>query len=69
MTGDSRIAIRARHALSTLAQIVGAIAIELRRLNRARLVPGELASMRPRERRRAVRAALVEHHRDRARCC
>jgi hypothetical protein len=63
------MAIHARRALSTLAQIVGAITIELRRLNRARLGPGKLARMGPRERRRAVRAALVAHHRDRARCC
>jgi hypothetical protein len=69
MTGYPRIANQARRALMTLAQIADAIAIELGRLNRARLVPGELASMQPRERRRAVRSALVAHHRDRARCC
>jgi len=65
----SRIAIRAGLALSILAQFVGAIAIELRRLNRARIDPAELASMRPRARRAAVKAALAAHHRNSARCC
>lgn len=60
---------KARQAASTLAQIVGAIATELRRLNRARLDSTVLASMTPRDRRNAVKAALATHHRNTSRCC
>ena len=60
---------KARLAASTLAQIVGAIATELRRLNRARLDSTALASMTPRDRRKAVKAALATHHRKTSRCC
>ncbi len=60
---------KARLAASTLAQIAGAIATELRRLNRARQDSTELASMTPRDRRNAVKAALATHHRNSSRCC
>jgi hypothetical protein len=60
---------KARLAASTLAQVVGAIATELRRLNRARLDSTVLASMTPRDRRNAVKAALATHHRNTSRCC
>jgi hypothetical protein len=56
-------------AASTLAQLLGAIATELRRLNRARLDSTALASMTPRDRRNAVKAALASHHRNTSRCC
>ena len=65
----SRIALRVRLAISTLAHVAGAIAIELRRLNRARIDSAALASMQPRERRKAVKAALAAHHRNSSRCC
>ena len=60
---------KARLAASTLVQLVGAIATELRRLNRARLDSATLARMGPRERRNAVKAALATHHRNSSRCC
>jgi hypothetical protein len=66
---SSRIAIRTRPAISRLVQFVRAIAIELRRLNRARIDSARFASMRPRERRTAVKAALAAHHRNNSRCC
>jgi hypothetical protein len=65
----SRIASRIRRAISTLAHIAGAIAIELGRLNRARIDSAALASMHPRERRKTVKAALAAHHRNSSRCC
>jgi hypothetical protein len=61
--------VKAQLAASTLAQLVGAIATELRRLNRARLDSTVLASMTPRDRRNAVKAALASHHRNTSRCC
>jgi len=72
MTASSRasgIAIRARLAISRLAHLVGAVAVELRRLNRARIDSARFASMRPRERPTAVKAALAAHHRNNSRCC
>jgi hypothetical protein len=60
---------KARLVASTLAQLFGAIATELRRLNRARLDSSVLASMTPRDRRNAVKAALATHHRNTSRCC
>jgi hypothetical protein len=45
------------------------IAIELRRLNSARMDSAILASMPPRNRRRIVKAALREHHKNPHRCC
>jgi hypothetical protein len=60
---------RTRRAISTLAQLTGAIALELRRLNSARLDSSTLASMGPRERRKAVKAALTKHHSNNPRCC
>jgi hypothetical protein len=65
----SRIARRTRRAISTLAQLTSAIAIELRRLNSARLDSSTLASMHPRDRHKAVKAALAEHLSNRPRCC
>ena len=60
---------KARLAAPTLAQFVGAIATELRRLNRGRLDSTALASMTPRDRRNAVKEALAAHHRNTSRCC
>jgi hypothetical protein len=65
----SRIASGIRLAISTLAHVTGAIAIELGRLNRARMDSAALAKMPPRERRKAVKAALAAHHRNSSRCC
>jgi hypothetical protein len=65
----SRIAHRNRRAISTLAQITSAIAIELRRLNSARIDSSTLATMPPRDRRNAVKAALAKHHSNNPRCC
>jgi hypothetical protein len=58
-----------RLALLAMAQLVGAIVIELRRLNRARLDSAALARMGPRERRNAVKAALAAHYHNSSRCC
>jgi len=52
-----------------LADVAGTIAIELRRLNRARMDSAELANLAPREQRIAVKAALAAHHRNSSRCC
>ncbi|MFZ2064085.1 MAG: hypothetical protein WAU82_23960 [Candidatus Binatus sp.] len=69
MMVNSRIASRVRLVISTLANVTGAITIELRRLNRARIDSTALASMQPRDRRKAVKAALTAHHRNSSRCC
>ncbi|HKN02012.1 MAG TPA: hypothetical protein VJX23_15960 [Candidatus Binataceae bacterium] len=72
MTAFSRaslIARSARLAISVLADVAGTIAIELRRLNRARMDSAELANLAPREQRIAVKAALAAHHRNSSRCC
>jgi hypothetical protein len=54
------------HASRTLSrQLVG----ELRRLNSARMGRSELLRLEPSARARAVKAALVEHHEGRPRCC
>jgi len=58
-----------RFATSRLAPFARAIASELRRLNSARMDSATLASLPPRDRRRIVKAALREHHRDPSRCC
>ncbi|HMD04095.1 MAG TPA: hypothetical protein VKG68_02400 [Candidatus Binatus sp.] len=60
---------KARLAASSLGQFIGAVATELGRLNRARLDTTALASMTPRDRRNAVKAALATHHRNTSRCC
>jgi hypothetical protein len=60
---------KARLVAPTFAQFVGTIATELRRLNRARLDSTALASMTPRNRRNAVKAALAAHHQNISRCC
>ena len=65
----SRIAHRTRRAISMLAQLTGAIAIELKRLNSARLDSSTLANMQPRDRRIAVKQALAKHHSNNPRCC
>jgi len=65
----SRLTRNARLAVLAMVQVVGAIASELRRLNRARLDSATLARMGPRERRKAVKAALATHHRNSSRCC
>jgi hypothetical protein len=64
-----RITSKARLAAQAMVQFVGAIATELRRLNRARLDSTTLATMGPRERRNAVKAALAAHHHNSSRCC
>ena len=65
----SRWTRNARLAALAMVQVVGAITTELRRLNRARFDSATLASMGPRERRKAVKAALATHHRNSSRCC
>ena len=42
---------------------------EIQRLNSARLGGGALSQLSPRERPRAVKAALAAHHRGISRCC
>jgi hypothetical protein len=64
-----RIRSKARLASLAMVQFVGAIVIELRRLNRARLDSATLAGMGPRERRKAVKAALAAHYHNSSRCC
>ena len=44
-------------------------ATELSRLNSARMGKDELLRLAPRDRVRAVKAALMRHHRGAARCC
>ena len=63
------ITSKTRLASLAIVQLVGAITIELRRLNRARLDSTTLARMGPRERRNAVKAALAAHHQNSSRCC
>jgi hypothetical protein len=65
----SRICRRTRRAISTLAQLTTVIAIELRRLNSARIDSAALATMHPRDRRKAVKEALADHHSNKPRCC
>ena len=69
MMATSRIASSVRLAITTFADAAGAIAIELRRLNRARIDSTEFSKLPPRSRRNAVKAALAAHHRNRSRCC
>ena len=45
------------------------IVTEYQRLNSARLGKDELSRLASRDRVRAVKAALVEHHKGSARCC
>lgn len=45
------------------------IEMELRHLNSARIGKSELSRLAPRDRARAVKAALAAHHRSSARCC
>jgi len=66
---SSRINRRVQLASSTIAQVVGAIAIELRRLNHARIDSDKFSKLAPRDRRRAVKAALADHHSNTPRCC
>jgi hypothetical protein len=42
---------------------------ELRRLNSARMGQNELSRLAPRDRVRAVKAALAAHHQGSSRCC
>jgi hypothetical protein len=72
MSDDSsrnKIARRMRSALDELAKFARAMAAEAGRLNNARMEPAELKSLTRRERRRAVKAQLTEHHRNPNRCC
>ena len=43
--------------------------VEFRRLNSARMGDAHLSRLSPRERARAVKAALATHHSKNARCC
>jgi hypothetical protein len=65
----SRILHRVQLASTRLAQLADAIAIELRRLNRARIDQSAFSTMAPTARRRAVKAALTAHHSEKPRCC
>jgi hypothetical protein len=65
----SRITHIIRLAISMLAQLTSAIAIELKRLNSARIDSSTLSRMQPRDRRQAVKAALAKHHSNNPRCC
>jgi hypothetical protein len=69
ISSTSPIARRTRRAFSTIAQLMSAVAIELRRLNSARLDSSTLATMPPRDRRIAVKQALADHHSNNPRCC
>jgi hypothetical protein len=66
---SSRITRRVQLASSTIAQIAGAIALELRRLNHARIDSDKFSTLTRRDRRRAVKAALAKHHSNTPRCC
>jgi hypothetical protein len=50
-------------------RVLGHLAKELRRLNSARLGSEKLLQLSSRERVRAVKEALVEHHKGSRRCC
>jgi hypothetical protein len=52
-----------------LADVAVAIALELQRLNRARIDSDTLANMKKRDRRIAVKQALAKHHSNNPRCC
>jgi hypothetical protein len=65
----ARIVSSVRVTILTIRHLADVIAIELRRLNRARMDSAVLASMLPRDQRKAVKAALAAHHRNRSRCC
>ena len=52
-----------------IAQTLHELMNEMRRLNRARLDSEELARLAPRDRVRAVKAALAAHHQKASRCC
>ena len=72
-----QIAAGARRALVMVSQRLHVLARtlshevrkELRRLNSARLGRDELSRLAPRERTRAVKAALATHHEGSSRCC
>jgi hypothetical protein len=66
MFSTASLARRLRAAIYALAREV---AIELRRLNSARMDSATLANIPSRDRRRIVKAALREHHRNPTRCC
>jgi hypothetical protein len=55
------------HSLAT--QMSHELLNELGRLNSARVGEAELSRLAPRVRVRAVKAALVEHHKGASRCC
>jgi hypothetical protein len=65
----NRIINAMRAASNRIASLAHAIAIELRRLNSARIDSARLAAMPRHERARVVKSALVEHHRHPNRCC
>lgn len=64
-----KVVARMREALAEGAKFAGAIVAEAGRLNNARMEPAELKRLTRRERRRAVKARLTEHHRSPNRCC
>jgi len=61
-----KIGAELRRILGTLSH---ELAMELRRLNSARIGREELSSLAPRNRVLAVKAALAAHHKGSARCC
>jgi hypothetical protein len=69
MSAMSSKASPAKRFQAAIYALARAIAIELRRLNSARMDSATLANMPPRARRRIVKAALREHHSDPHRCC
>jgi uncharacterized protein YjiS (DUF1127 family) len=66
-----------RRTLATMAQnlchlmrkLSRELVVELRRLNSARMGDSALSRLTPRDRVRAVKAALTAHHKESGRCC
>jgi hypothetical protein len=66
-----------RHSIDSVAQTLHhasrtfshQLVNELQRLNSARMGGGELSLLTPRDRVRAVKTALVQHHERKPRCC
>lgn len=57
------------HILVRIRVVAGAVARELRRLNRAGIAPGLMQGRPRRHRARLVKQALAERYRGRTSCC
>jgi hypothetical protein len=69
IAGARRLLRMLSGCVHSVVEVSQEMAIELRRLNSARLGEDELSRLAPRERARAVKAALDAHHAGISRCC